>query len=77
MAYDTYGAWYDGALVGAFEIKEGGELSYPVHKDYRNKGILTEMLKIAQSIYKRKYKSNTTLWCNISKTIQQVLRASI
>ena len=28
MAYDTYGAWYDGALVGAFEIKEGGELSY-------------------------------------------------
>ena len=67
MAYDTYGAWYNGALVGAFEIKKGGELSYLVHKDYRNKGIATEMLKMAQSIYKRKYKSNTTLWCNIHK----------
>ena len=45
--YLTYGAWYNNKLVGAFQLRSDGEVSYLVHKDFRQQGVATEMLKMA------------------------------
>ena len=75
--YDTYGAWYNNELVGAFELKSDGEVSYLVHKEYRRRGVATEMLKMAQSIYKRKYKNASILYCNIhNENVASIATAS-
>ena len=62
--YTTYGAWYNNKLVGAFELKPDGEVSYLVHKDYRKQNIATEMLKMAKRIARKDFQVNT-LYCTI------------
>ena len=63
--YNTYGAWENNKLVGAFEIKKDGELSYLVHRDERQRGVASEMLKMAPSVARRIFQVNT-MYCNIS-----------
>tara|TARA_B100001057_G_scaffold481281_1_gene555145 strand:- start:686 stop:1075 length:390 start_codon:yes stop_codon:yes gene_type:complete len=62
--YKTYGSWHDKKLVGAFEIRSDGEISYLIHIDYRRVGLATEMLKIAKRIARKEYQVNT-LYCSI------------
>lgn len=63
-SYYTYGAWHSGKLVGAFELKPDGEVSYLVHRDYRKQNIATEMLKMAKRIARKDFQVNT-LYCTI------------
>ena len=63
-SYSTYGAWHNNKLVGSFELKADGEVSYLVHKDYRKQNIATEMLKIAKRIARKDLQVNT-LYCTI------------
>lgn len=63
-SYLTYGAWHNNKLVGAFQLRSDGEVSYLVHKDYRQKSIATEMLYLAKRIARKEYKLNT-LYCRV------------
>ncbi len=63
--YLTYGAWYNNKLVGAFQLRSDGEVSYLVHKDFRQQGVATEMLKMAQRVARKEYQLNT-LYCNVT-----------
>lgn len=65
IQYNTYGAWHDNKLVGAFEIKSDGEISYLVHRDFRRLGVATEMLKLAKSVARKQY-GLERLYCRIS-----------
>jgi len=64
--YNTYGVkyMYNDALIGAFEIKSSGETAYVVAKEWRNKGVCSQVLGLARRIAKRDLKINH-LWCFI------------
>ena len=62
--YLTYGCWSDGKLIGAFELKSDGEVSYLVHRDYRRQNVATEMLKLAKRVARKNFQLNT-LYCII------------
>lgn len=66
VIYNTYGARHNGKLVGVFEIKESGELSYIVHRNRRREGIATEMLKLARRIA-HKQLGIDDIYCSIHK----------
>jgi RimJ/RimL family protein N-acetyltransferase len=62
--YRTYGCWSNSKLIGAFELKSDGEVSYLVHKDYRKQNVATEMLKLAKRVARKDFQLNT-LYCVI------------
>jgi RimJ/RimL family protein N-acetyltransferase len=64
--YNTYGVkyMYNDSLIGAFEIKSSGETAYVIAKEWRNKGVCSQVLRLAKRIAKRDLKINH-LWCLI------------
>jgi RimJ/RimL family protein N-acetyltransferase len=75
--YNTYGVkyMYNNSLIGAFEIKPSGETAYVISKKWRNKGVCTQVLRIAKRIAERDLKINH-LWCIIHPNNKSSIRVA-